>query len=449
MKIKLKNSQINYQPFLFHFIKSTCAALLLIIAFNHACGSGADSSNNSAQTVAPKSTTRIIRVINNDVITQADIDARLRLFFLTSGKPYDEAQAKLIRPQVLQKFKTELLQIQAAEKIKLKVAPELIKKTLEKQARENNMSFEQMKSFFQDNNIPIETLTTRLKAQMLWAQYIRKKYGFLVNVSEAEIDQMVQKVKQDRSKNQYHIWEIFLRIESPEQKSKVFQEAQQLVQQLRQGASFREVARQFSQSPSAIAGGDLGKVTEGAMVPAIEQKVKTLKVGEISDPIYTVSGYYIVRLNNINHGGQLNERDQMIQFQQIIVPVESDETLTQVQEAEIKVEVLMRAQGCQELEEKAKNMELQSGLSPEIPTSQLPEALQNMLIGVPVGKCATPVRTPQGFLVTMPCKRKSITNQIPDRDDISDRLEQEKFSQYSTKELLKLDSTAYEEVKSF
>src|SRR5690606_36432618 len=133
---------------------------------------------------------------------------------------------------------------------------------------------------------------------------------------------------------------------------------------------------------------------------------KNMKVGDISDPILTSSGYYIVRLNDRNVGGQASARDSLVTFQQVIIPLNADDELSKIQEAEIKVEVLMRSNSCAELKSKAENLDLQVGRSPELPLNQLPEALQDMLLKASVGKCATPVRTPQGLIVTMPCSKK-------------------------------------------
>lgn len=74
------------------------------------------------------------------------------------------------------------------------------------------------------------------------------------------------------------------------------QEAQEIQQQLTEGADFATLAMERSTGPSGPSGGDLGWFTTGMMVKPFEDAVLTLDAGQISDPVETQFGWHVVKL---------------------------------------------------------------------------------------------------------------------------------------------------------
>ncbi len=71
--------------------------------------------------------------------------------------------------------------------------------------------------------------------------------------------------------------------------------AQEIREDLYDGADFGKLAQKYSTCSSSKKGGDLGIFGRGDMVPEFERAVYKLKVGEISDPIKTQFGYHIIK----------------------------------------------------------------------------------------------------------------------------------------------------------
>lgn len=74
------------------------------------------------------------------------------------------------------------------------------------------------------------------------------------------------------------------------------QEANNLMNQLRSGASFEQLAQKHSQCPSGKNGGDLGFFGKGKMVPAFETAAFNMEIGQVSQPIQTQFGYHLIKV---------------------------------------------------------------------------------------------------------------------------------------------------------
>ena len=73
------------------------------------------------------------------------------------------------------------------------------------------------------------------------------------------------------------------------------QQAQSLMEQVKNGANFADLARQHSRCPSSRAGGDLGQFGRGQMVPEFEQAAFDNPVGALVGPVRTQFGYHLVQ----------------------------------------------------------------------------------------------------------------------------------------------------------
>jgi peptidyl-prolyl cis-trans isomerase SurA len=91
--------------------------------------------------------------------------------------------------------------------------------------------------------------------------------------------------------------------------------ANDLLKQIRAGGSFEDVAKKYSDGPSASQGGDLGVFKRGSLAKELEDKTFAMKSGEVTDVIRTKQGYVILKVTNHQVAGipPLKEAEPRIQ----------------------------------------------------------------------------------------------------------------------------------------
>ena len=108
------------------------------------------------------------------------------------------------------------------------------------------------------------------------------RYGTDILIGDQEVDEAMERLKQGADKPQFLVSEIYIGVDRPEDEISVRASAEQIVEQIKQGASFQTVAGQFSQSPSAADGGDIGWVVQGQLAEEIDRALSELRPGEIA-----------------------------------------------------------------------------------------------------------------------------------------------------------------------
>ncbi|NOY69002.1 MAG: hypothetical protein GXP53_05845 [Deltaproteobacteria bacterium] len=98
---------------------------------------------------------------------------------------------------------------------------------------------------------------------------------------------------------QVHARHILIKLSSDAgdaKKAEAKKKIDEIVKKLKKGADFAELAKTYSEGPSAKNGGDLGFFSHGQMVEPFEKAAFALKPGEISDIVTTRFGYHIIKL---------------------------------------------------------------------------------------------------------------------------------------------------------
>lgn len=242
-------------------------------------------------------TESIVAVVNNDAITATDLEERLRLLMISSGIPPSPETRERLMPQVLNMLIDEQLMMQEAQRVKINVSDEEVKAGFAKLAEQNGMPADQFREVVRRSGVPTRAMDRQIKSQIAWGRMVQQKIRPTVVVNDLEVDSMLERLRRNIGKDEYLVGEIFLPIDTPTDEPQVSQLAQKLTRELVGGkVPFPRVAAQFSQSASSKRGGDMGWVEADQFPEEIVTVLERMNEGDLSDPIKTLSGYYIVTL---------------------------------------------------------------------------------------------------------------------------------------------------------
>ncbi len=257
-------------------------------------------TQQAAVTPPPVDTTHyqddIVALVNDKPISAYDLHQRMALVMTTSNLPDNPEIKKKIRQQVLEQLETEMLQRQEALKNDITVSSVEVDKDIQDILTSNHMTMDQLKEVLARGHVNIATLRAQIAAQLLWQKAVSEEYAGRVHITPEAVDAEMARIAEGQHKVHYVVSEIFLPVDAPEQDGKVLKDAQNLETQIQAGAPFQAVARQFSQSPSAAEGGDIGLVYDGQLAPELTAELEKMKPGDISPPIRSIGGYYILLL---------------------------------------------------------------------------------------------------------------------------------------------------------
>lgn len=236
---------------------------------------------------------RIAAIVNDDVITVYDLQNRMRFIIFSTRVQPDQALLKRIQNQALNALIDEKLKIQAAKEHNISIASALINKEVSRLEQKNNIPNGGLPNLLAQNNIDVQTLYDRVTADLSWTKFVGRTLRRNARITEDQVDDELDIIASQKNQTQKRVFEIFLPLDGNELESETRATALELKKELREGATFTTLARNYSKSSSAQIGGDRGWLSPGQLPEEIDVAVQKLKIGEVSDPIETLTGLYI------------------------------------------------------------------------------------------------------------------------------------------------------------
>jgi parvulin-like peptidyl-prolyl isomerase len=250
----------------------------------------------SAETVE-----RIVAKVNGQIITLSELEQEVQttLERLGPAASPEEEQSRLerIRPETLDRMIDNLLVLQVAEERGLRVPARFFEEW-----KKNVM--EQMKITSEEDFVRqvelqgtnVEALRKNFEQGLLLQEIRRMEVDSKVSVSEPEISERYREhIAEYTEPARVRLREIVVKFDSSNEVEQG-QKARRLLQEIRQGADFAEVARMHSDSASREAGGDLGFFQQGELTEAMEKAAFSLSPGEVSEVLRMESAFYILRV---------------------------------------------------------------------------------------------------------------------------------------------------------
>ena len=395
--------------------------------------------------------TRIAAVVNDEVISVADLRSRLRMVMLSSNLADSPETRQRVAAQVLRTIVDEKLQMQEAKRQNITATDEEINKAFAQIEKQNNMQAGQLDQVLKSHGIERGALVDQLTASIVWTKLVRRLVSQTSVVSDEEIDYALKRAKETANEPQSRVAEIFLAVDSPQQDDDVRRLAERLTEQMRQGARFSAVAQQFSQSATAAVGGDIGWVRAEQLSPELGKAVAQLRPGELSPPIRTGAGYYLVLVLDRRAGGSAGPGDNLVHLVQIVFPLppQAPEPVRRAAIAEAQ-NAKTTAKNCEELLRIGKEKgSAQLSSEGRLRVDQVAPGMRSVVLGLEAGQTSPPIVQKNGVGVIMMCEKAAAPSAptVPSRDDIGETLMRQRLDTLARRYMRDLRRTAFVDVR--
>ena len=244
---------------------------------------------------------RIVAVVNDQVITQNDLNDRLATVTRNLQKQGTELPPQeTLTKQLLERMINDLIQVQLAKETGIKVDDAQLDKTMQRIAEENNLKLPEFRKLLEKDDIKWERFRDDIRNEILTGRLREREVEANIVVTESEVDnQMALEARDSNSDQEFRLAHILILV--PEQATSEQIElkrkrALQALAELRKGTDFAQISATYSDAPDALQGGNRGWRSAGRVPGIFLEAVNQLKPNEVSDILRSANGFHIIKL---------------------------------------------------------------------------------------------------------------------------------------------------------
>ncbi len=247
------------------------------------------SFNNSNSAIENK----IIAKVDNKLISSYELENKVKtMLFLSnqelSQKNIDNAKKIAVNSLINHKLKEREL-----EKMNKDLNnPSAVNNHLEQISSKLSSSGLSLKQIFAEKNLDYNLYLEEIQTEFSWQRLIYQIYGSKIDIDKNEIDEELNRFLKSQSDiENYKLAEIEVLTNGLENEKKASEIKKQI-----QLIGFENTAIKFSDSSSALDGGNLGWINSKSFSNELSDIIKSLKIGEITNPIYKPNSVIFFKL---------------------------------------------------------------------------------------------------------------------------------------------------------
>ncbi len=387
-------------------------------------------------------------VVGEEAISTYDINSRIKFVITTTSLSNTQAVRDGIRPQIIRALIDERLQLKSAASNDIVITDDEVARAVKSIEKQRGMSEGAIARMLSQNSVPYETFTQQVKAQLAWSALVSRKVRPLVKISDEEVKLAHIKIPKPKVKQELKIVALVLPIDKAAREPQVKQLAARLAGEIRGGASFDEVYRQFSGiggKPEAF------WVKPEQLDPAIGRALANAQSGSISSPIRTNDSYTIVKVYDTRSLEKVVPKEIEVQMKEILLKLKQDASPKEADVLlQIGEEVAKNPGTCQE--KGIANIGNFGDFDIDVQLtkkrmSDMPPAIKIIAENLNVGDISTPFASSEGIRLYMLCDRREASDTIDDKEQLANLLFQQKMELEAEKYMRNLRREAFIEIR--
>ncbi|WP_443201006.1 peptidylprolyl isomerase [Pseudomonas sp. CNPSo 3701] len=300
---------------------------------------------------------RVVAIVDNDVIMQTQLDARVRDVQRTIAKRGGEVPpANVLTQQVLDRLILENIQLQMGERAGIRISDEELNQAMATVAQRNGMTMDQFRDALAKDGLSFNDARDQISREMIISRVRQRRVAERIQVTEQEVKNfLASDLGKMQLSEEFRLANIVIPIQddaSSDALQAAERRAQDIYQQARQGGDFAKLAIANSASDTALDGGDMGWRKAAQLPQPFDSMISAMSVGDVTEPIRTPGGFIILKVLEKRGGEAAAVRDEVNVRHILIKPSE----IRSDAEAKVLAERLyQRIQAGEDFAELAKN----------------------------------------------------------------------------------------------
>jgi peptidyl-prolyl cis-trans isomerase SurA len=398
---------------------------------------------------------RVVAIVDNDVVMQSQLDARLREVQQTIDKRGGALPPEhVLSQQVLERLIIENIQLQIGDRSGIRITDEELNQAMGTIAQRNGMSLEQFREALARDGLSYADARDQVRREMIISRVRQRRVAERIQVTDQEVQNfLASDLGKMQLSEEFRLANILIPVSEAASSSEIQaadRQAQELYQQLQQGADFAQLAVSRSASENALEGGEMGWRKAGQLPPPFDSMISQLNPGEVTEPVRTPGGFIILKLIE-KRGGDTQVRDEVHVRHILIKPSE----IRSEEETRRLVERLyQRIVAGEDFAELAKNFSEDPGsalnggdLNWIDPNALVPE-FREVMNNTASGELSKPFKSPYGWHVLQVMGRRATDSSAQFREQqAANLLRNRKYDEELQAWLRQIRDEAYVETK--
>ncbi len=274
------------------FLKFLFGTWLLLFSFNLVKGEK-----------APVLLDTIVAIVNHDVITKLELDDEV-LSVIERLKKEDVPlpASSVLRNQVLERMIMSKILVQNALESGLIASDEVVRDTISRILKREEISIDQLKISLQDSGLNFERFREQIKEQILITQLKKREIDSQIAITESDIVNYLSKNRSGpQGADHYLLAHILVLVPEGATADMILEKkvkADEILSKLKEGANFRQISASSSDAQNALEGGSLGWRTADQLPEIFIAEAENMIVGNASKVLQSANGFHILKLVN-------------------------------------------------------------------------------------------------------------------------------------------------------
>ena len=269
-------------------------------------------SSPAAVAQQPTLVDRVVAIVNDDVITKVELDARVAQIHSQLRRQNTPAPPPgILERQVLELLIDERIQLQLAAERGIRITEAQLDRVVERFAAANGLDVEQLRARVAAEGMSFEAFRKQLRGEYLRLRLREREVDAKINVSEADIDAWLAAARGGaqgaEAPVEYEVGQILLAVSEQAPADEVERQrdrARQVAARLRAGEDIDRLAAEVSGSGAQDQPVSLGWREAGRLPTLFLDAIRGLEPGGVADPVRSPNGFHVLKLLGRRDAGE-------------------------------------------------------------------------------------------------------------------------------------------------